>query len=398
MKRTPIGIGVAGLILASLACVFPLRQGGLQPLVVSSAVPLVPAIVAPPATAVPPAANPAPSADLAALYRRVDPGVVAILIYANSSAAPQTSAPVAQGSGFVIDTQGHIVTNQHVVDGAEQIEIDFPSGLKAWAKVLGTDPDSDLAVLLVDVPADKLVPLPLGDSDQVQVGDTVLAIGNPFGLSGTMTEGIVSAIGRTLDSERTAPGGQPFTAGDIIQTDAAINPGNSGGPLLNLRGEVVGVNRAIRTESFTVAGDAANSGVGFAVPVNIVKRVVPELIQSGKYDYPYMGISSLSDQAWNLSTLEALGLPPDAQGAYITCVTPGGPADKAGVIGSGTCDETALRPGGDLIVAIDGHPMRTFNDMLSYLIGNTRAGQEITLTVLRQGKEVQLPLTLGARP
>jgi 2-alkenal reductase len=161
---------------------------------------------------------------------------------------------------------------------------------------------------------------------------------------------------------------------------------------------VVGVNRAIRTESFTVAGDAANSGVGFAVPVNIVKRVVPELILSGKYDYPYMGISSLSDQAWNLSTLEALGLPPDAQGAYITCVTPGGPADKAGVIGSGTCDETALRPGGDLIVAIDGHPMRTFNDMLSYLIGNTRAGQEITLTVLRQGKEVQLPLTLGARP
>jgi len=306
--------------------------------------------------------------------------------------------PVGQGTGFVIDRQGHIVTNQHVVADAEKIEVDFPSGLRAWAEVLGTDLDSDLAVLKVDVPADQLVALPLGDSDQVQVGEMVIAIGNPFGLSGTMTSGIVSAIGRTLDSERAAPGGQPFSSGDIIQTDAAINPGNSGGPLLNLRGEVIGVNRAIRTESFTVSGDAASSGVGFAIPINIIKRVVPALIETGRYDYPYLGISSLSQTSLNLNTLERINLPPDTVGIYVTCVTPGGPADKAGLRGAGACNEGGLRPGGDLIVAIDGRPLTTFNDLISYLVSSTQVGQTIVVTVEREGERVDLTLTVGPRP
>jgi S1-C subfamily serine protease len=331
------------------------------------------------------------------LYSRVNPGVVTVYVYGGPPHDP--SIPLGQGSGFVIDNDGHLITNRHVVEGADEIEVDFPSGLKTWAELVGTDPDSDLALLDVEVPADQLAPLPLGDSDDVRVGDLVVAIGNPFGLTGTMTLGVVSAIGRTLDSERSAPGGEAFfTAGDIIQTDAALNPGNSGGPLLNLRGEVIGVNRAIRTESFTVSGDAASSGVGFAIPINIVRRVAPALIERGSYDYPYLGITSLSDDAWTLKTLEALGLPADAVGAYVTCVTPQGPADRAGVVGAGPCNGGGVDPGGDLIIAIDGTPLRNFAELLSYLINNTEVDQEVVLTVLRQGEELELRLTISARP
>jgi 2-alkenal reductase len=334
---------------------------------------------------------------LAELYGRVNPGVVTIYIYGGPP--HDAGVPIGQGSGFVIDAEGHIITNRHVVEAGDDIEVDFPSGLKTWATLVGTDPDSDLALLEVDLPSGELVPLPLGDSDGVRVGDLVVAIGNPFGLTGTMTLGVVSAIGRTLDSERSAPGGEAFfTAGDILQTDAALNPGNSGGPLLNLRGEVIGVNRAIRTESFTVSGDAASSGVGFAIPINIVRRVVPSLIEHGRYDYPYLGITSLSDEAWTLRTLEALGLPPDAEGAYVTCVTARGPADEAGVIGAGPCNGPELERGGDLIVAIDGSPVRNFAELLSYLIRKTEVGQDVALTVLRQGEEVELTLTIAARP
>jgi len=354
----------------------------------------------PPATLAPTAALPTGGFDpttLADLYTRVNPGVVTVFIYLGPP--HNSSVPAAQGTGFVIDDEGHIVTNQHVIEGADRIEVDFPAGLKTWAELVGTDPDSDLALLAVNVPQDIIVPLVLGDSDSVHVGDLVVAIGNPFGLSGTMTMGVISAIGRTLDSERAAPGGDSFfTAGDILQTDAALNPGNSGGPLLNLRGEVIGVNRAIRTETFTVAGDAASSGVGFAIPINIVRRVVPALVESGHYDYPYLGITSLSDEAWTLTTLESLGLPPDATGAYVTCVTPGGPAEKAGLIGADRCNSTALSPGGDLITAIDGFRIRNFPDLLSYLIRHTEVGQDVALTVQRQGEEVTVDLTIGARP
>jgi S1-C subfamily serine protease len=336
--------------------------------------------------------------DLVKLYNLANPGIVTIWTFVDLGPPHEETLPSGQGSGFVIDLEGHIVTNQHVIVDAEEIEIDFPSGYRAWATLVGTDPDSDLAVLKVDIPSEELHPLPLGDSDSVQVGEFVAAIGNPFGLSGTMTVGIVSAIGRTLESERQAPTGGQFTAGAIIQTDAAINPGNSGGPLLNMKGEVIGVNRAIRTENFTATGDAASSGVGFAVPVNIVRRVVPSIIEKGSYDYPYLGISSISGDVMNLVILENLGLPDNARGAYVTCVTPGGPADEAGIIGASSCDAVALQPGGDLIIAIEDNRVVEFNDLLTYLILQTEPGMEVTLTVLRNGEEVEVPLTIGTRP
>jgi 2-alkenal reductase len=337
--------------------------------------------------------------DLPSLYLNVNPGIATIWAYAEAGAPHDEMIPTGQGSGFVIDKQGHIVTNQHVVEGAKDIEVDLPTGIKAWATLLGTDPDSDLAVLRVDVPDDFLVPLPLGDSDLVSVGQFVVAIGIPFGLSGTMTVGIVSAIGRTLESERPAPGGARFSAGDLIQTDAAINPGNSGGPLLNLNGQVIGINRAIQTEAFSADGGAVNSGVGFAIPVNILRRVVPSLIENGKYDYPYLGISSLNESFWNLKTIEALGFESHASGAYITEVVRDGPADRAGLVGGQT--ESAipgLFAGGDLIVAIDGNRVQRYDDLISYLFKNIEVGQTVVLTILRESGEINVELTTGARP
>lgn len=336
--------------------------------------------------------------DLSELYNRVNPGVVTIWTYATLGGPHDELTPTGQGSGFIIDSEGYLVTNQHVIVEADSIEVALPSGHHFWAELIGTDPDSDLAVIHIDAPANLLTPLPLGDSDLVQVGDSVVAIGNPFGLSGTMTSGIVSAIGRTLESERQAPTGGTFSAGEIIQTDAAINPGNSGGPLLNLEGEVIGVNRAIRTESFTVAGDPTSSGVGFAVPVNIVRRVVPYLIADGSYSYPYLGISSISGDSLNLPMLEFLGLPDNAMGVYVTCVTPGGPAETAGLVGAGDCDLEALSPGGDLITAINGVELADFSDLISFLIMKTEPGMEISLSVYRDSQEVEISLTVGARP
>jgi 2-alkenal reductase len=325
---------------------------------------------------------------LTALYERVSPGVVSLLV--------ENEQGGSSGSGFVIDRQGHIVTNYHVVEGATEVEVDFLFGMKVRGKVIGTDLDSDLAVVKVDVPEDVLVPLPLGDSDQVKVGQTVIAIGNPFQLNGTMTLGIVSAKGRTLESLRQAEGGSFFTAGDIIQTDAAINPGNSGGPLLNLNGEVIGVNRAIRTTGTTITGDPVNSGIGFSISSNIVRRVVPELIANGKYDYPYLGITSRSNLT--LRMIEELGLPRQT-GAYVTAVTPGSPADRAGLRGgSRPTSFTGLPAGGDLIVGIDGKPVLTFDDLLSYLIKNKEPGDTVTLTIVRDGQEKEVNLTLGKRP
>jgi S1-C subfamily serine protease len=335
--------------------------------------------------------------DISELYDAVNPGVVSIVTYVSPGDPHNERVLLGQGSGFVIDDMGHILTNQHVVQDAQEIEVDFPSGMKAWATLVGTDPDSDLAVIKVEVDSDELVPLPLGDSDAVEVGELVVAIGNPFGLSGTLTVGVVSALGRTLASERAAPSGGNFSAGDLIQTDAAINPGNSGGPLLNMRGEVIGVNRAIRTESFTLSGDAASSGVGFAIPSNIVRRVVPVLIAEGEYEYPYLGLTSLSEL--NLGTLEVLGYPADTTGAYVTCVTTGGPSDLGGLIGSASCDaDEVLTSGGDLIIAIDNQPVRDFNDLISYLVNHTEVGQTVVLTVVRDGDQVDLEIVLQARP
>ncbi len=322
------------------------------------------------------------------LYERVAPGVVTIRVL--------TDQGDGLGSGFVIDKEGHVVTNYHVVEGVTDLEVDFQSGYKVRGEVVATDIDSDLAVLKVDAPADRLYPLVFGDSDQVKVGQTVIAIGNPFGLNGSMTVGIVSSIGRTLESFRQSSSGAYFTAGGIIQTDAAINPGNSGGPLLNLQGEVIGVNRAIETSNFTATGEPTNSGIGFAISSNIIQRVVPHLIADGKYDYPYLGISSTEDIS--LLQAEALGLP-QTTGVYVHVVTPGSPADIAGLRGGTQSTSIAgLSAGGDLLIAIDGQELQTFSDMLNYLFANKSPGDKVTFTVLRGDKTIEVELTLDKRP
>ena len=322
------------------------------------------------------------------LYERVSKGVVSIQTL--------TADGGALGSGFVYDDQGHIVTNYHVVENATDLEVDFSSGYKVRGKVIATDLDSDLAVIKVDAPQDVLFPVPLADSDQLKVGQTVIAIGNPFGLSGTITLGIVSAKGRTLSSFRESGGGSFFSAGDIIQTDAAINPGNSGGPLLNLNGEVIGVNRAIRTDSSNLSGEPTNSGIGFAISSNIIRRVVPFLIDQGYYDYPYVGVTSQEDLT--LIEREALGID-QTSGAYVISVTKNSPADKAGLIGgSRETDIPNLLAGGDLIIAVDGQPVQVFGDFLSYLMTNKSPGDEITLTIIRDGNQKEVPLTLAKRP
>ncbi|MBL8063769.1 MAG: trypsin-like peptidase domain-containing protein [Anaerolineales bacterium] len=321
---------------------------------------------------------------LVALYQTVSPGTVAII------------TDVGQGSGFVFDNKGHVVTNYHVIEGAQSVEVRFTSGYRVYGTVIGTDLDSDLAVIEVDAPAEELHSLPLGDSSVLNVGQTVVAIGNPFGLESTMTVGIISALGRTLDSEHASPGGNFFSAGDVIQTDAAINPGNSGGPLFNLKGEVIGINRAIRTTNFTDTGEPVNSGIGFAVSINIVKRVVPVLIEEGEYDYPYLGVSSIS--TLSLDAINELGLK-QYTGAYVTTVVPGGPADKAGIkAGTETTSFPTLLAGGDLIIAIDGQTVRTFDEMLAYLITNKSPGDTVVLTILRGDEKLDISVELDKRP
>ncbi len=365
------------LTLAVLACQLP----GVTPLSAPGAAPSPQAI----ATLPPVSANPAlMDGSLTALYQRVIPGVVSI------------RTDTGQGSGFVYDAQGHIVTNQHVVEGASQVEIDFSSGYKAYGTVIGSDADADLAVIKVDAPAEEIHPLPLGDSDTLQVGQAVVAIGNPFGLDGTMTLGIVSGLGRSQPSSQAAGGGF-FSTADIIQTDAAINPGNSGGPLFNMNGEVVGINQSIRTTSFNqMTGNAVNSGVGFSVSINLVKKIVPVLIRDGKYEYPFLGITSSSDLS--LEEIEALGLT-RYTGAYVLNVTPGGPADQAGIrAGSTPTRIEGLNAGGDLILAFDGKPVTSFEKLLSYLLTTKSPGDTVVLTVLRDGEQMDITVKLGKRP
>lgn len=325
---------------------------------------------------------------LTRIYDQANRGVVSIRVLSQEGAG--------LGSGFVIDKEGHIITNYHVVRDADDLEIAFPSGNKIRGKVLGTDSDSDIAVIKVDAPSEQLHPLPLGDSNQVKVGQIVVAIGNPLGYDGTMTTGVISSLGRTLESLHEAPGGNYFTAGDIIQTDAAINPGNSGGPLLNLNGEVIGVNFAIQSNSIDLSGNPINSGIGFAVSINIVKRVVPDLIAQGYYDYPYMGVTSLPEITIYLQ--EALNLS-QTSGVYILDITPGSPAHEAGLRAGETASELpGYNIGGDLITAIDGIKVRDFSDMIVYILNNTSPGDIVTFTILRDSEEIHLELTLGKRP
>jgi 2-alkenal reductase len=378
------------LLLTALACSTSTNIGSL----------LLPTATLAPATtlALPPtlvpAAQPAGTSSnnqpdlLASLYERVSPGVVSIQVLMQNGGG--------QGSGFIYSNEGYIITNEHVVDQATDIFVNFTSGLKVRGKVVANDLDSDLAVIKVDVPAEKLTPLTLGDSDQVKVGQTVVAIGNPYGLSGTMTSGIVSAKGRTLESLHQTSQGGAFSAGDIIQTDASINPGNSGGPLINLNGDVIGINRAIRTSGTLANGDPVNTGIGFAIPINIVKKVMPTLIKTGHYDYPYLGLTA--QEELTLPEIELLKLP-QTTGAYVVNVIPGGPADKAGLhAGTQKTEIDGLLSGGDLLIGVDGRPVRVFGDLLGYLMDVKSPGDTIKVTILRDGKQQDLEVKLDKRP
>jgi serine protease Do len=320
--------------------------------------------------------------NLELLYEQANPAVVNITVTARGSQLGQSPALQGEGSGFLYDAQGHIITNNHVVAEADEVQVIFYNDVSRAAQVVGTDPDSDLAVIKVDMAGLNIAPLALADSDAVKVGQSVVAIGNPFGLQGSMTSGIVSALGRLMPTGEGATTAPRYSIPDVIQTDAAINPGNSGGPLLNMQGQVIGVNAAI--ESAT----RSNAGVGFAIPANIVKKVVPALIEKGSYDQAWLGISALSLSA-------------DLNKALVAEVTAGSPAQKAGLrAGQATTNVqgTPIPKGGDIIVAIDGTQVSKFDDLIRYLARHTEVGQKVQLSVLRDGKTVAVDVTLAARP
>jgi 2-alkenal reductase len=323
--------------------------------------------------------------DLPALYRAINPGVVAIRAL--------TEEGGGLGTGFVWDEAGHIVTNYHVVESATDLEVDFPTGFKTRAEVLGSDPDTDLAVLELDQLPPELVVLTLGNNQDLAVGQSVIAIGNPQGLNGTMTRGIISALGRTLDSMHFAPGGGAFATGNIIQTDAAINPGNSGGPLINLNGEVVGINSAISTSNIDISGQPVNSGLGFAISIDTAKNVIPDLIKLGFHDSPFVGIQVLSEVS--LFVQEELDLPRSI-GVYILEVNPGSPADLAGL--RGASNEGELPLGGDLIIAIDDLEVKNFEDFMGYLLTYKNPGDTVVISAIRDGEVLEFDVTLSKRP
>jgi serine protease Do len=298
------------------------------------------------------------------------------------------------GSGFVWDNQGHIVTNNHVVDRASRISVTFSDGLTLPAEVVGRDPQSDLAVIKIDpADAENLRPVTIGDSTRVRVGDFVIALGNPFGLQGSMTFGIVSALGRTLPvGSGILPSGGSYTIPDIIQTDAPVNPGNSGGALIDMSGRLIGVPTAIESPT------RSSAGIGFAVPSVIVQKVVPELIRSGEFQHPYIGIRG---GTLNSAVAREMNLPATTRGALVVEVTPGSPAERAGLRGSTQTtqiDGLDAQIGGDVITAVDAQPVRDFEDLTTYLARTGRVGQDVNLTILRNGNIQSVTVTLAARP
>lgn len=311
---------------------------------------------------------------LSDLFESVDQSVVSINAVGSSN---------AQGSGFIYSKKGYVVTNHHVIEGSDKVQVTFTDGITKNADIVGTDVYTDLAVLKVD--KENLRPLKLANSSRVDVGERAIAIGNPFGLRSSMTSGIISQKGRLLRVE----GG--FSIPNVLQTDAAINPGNSGGPLINSRGEVVGVNTAIETTTGTF------SGIGFAIPANTVSRVVPELINDGEYDHPWIGIEGRSITP---ELAEAMNLE-ENKGFLVMDVVEESPAAEAGVQPGGV--EVKIRGrdvtlGGDVIVGIGGKEVRDITDILTYLARDAEVGETIDLTVLRDGREVNVPLTLSKRP
>ena len=323
------------------------------------------------------------SLNLADLFAKSDEGVVQIIVRKSNDSSIERDI----GSGIVYDISGHVITNNHVVADAQKIRVVFHDGQSYTGKVIGTDPFADLAVVRVDADPEVLHPLQLGDSSKLRIGDEVAAIGSPFGLTGSMTSGIISQLGRLL----TPPDASSFSIPNVIQTDAAINPGNSGGPLLNMQGEVIGINTAIQSST------GEFSGIGFAIPSNTMKRIIPALIHDGHYKHPWLGISGISIDPDLSSTLEL----PVQSGFLIQNVVPDSPASEAGLQGykeNKTIDGTKYKIGGDIIVGVDGNPVEKIEDILNYLQEQRSVGDTITLKIIREGKTVELSLTLQERP
>ncbi len=358
-------------------------------------------------TATAPAATPAPAVILPPIdpngdvetqinvrvYEQANPSVVAVRVLdtATMEQAPDPDIrpfffDSGEGSGFVLDADGHIVTNRHVVDDAKSVVVQFYDGIRAPAEVIGVDADSDLAVLKVDPEGLDLRPLPLGDISDLKVGSRILVIGNPFGNANTLTTGIISALGRQID----LPNSQ-FVLPEVIQTDAAINPGNSGGPMLNDSGKVIGVTFMLQST------DASNSGVGFGIPVYFVDRVSQAIIADGSYQHPWLGIRGTS-----ISPFEArqLNLPVET-GVLVSEALADGPAIKAGVRGGNetvNLEGVDFVVGGDIITAVDGQPVKVFDDLLAYLSRYGEPGTVVTLSVLRDGEPLDIEVTLEVRP
>ena len=393
-----------GIVRSSIS--MPVSSSQQQLAQAPTPAPAVKVAPAPTATLVPLPADASASERVASdVYRQVSPSVVFIKVVQTGSASsaqpqvpqvpgfpripnqPPSGVQVASGSGFVLDKEGHIVTNNHVVDGADQVEVTFQDGTTVRAKVVGKDPSSDLAVIQVDVKSSLLEPVELGDSSALVVGQQVFAIGNPFGQLWTMTSGIVSAVGRTIRS-----GTSSYSIPQVIQTDAAINPGNSGGPLLDSRGRVIGVNAQIESQN------GSSAGIGFAIPVNIVKRVAPALIKDGQYNYAWLGVTGTS---LTLDLNEAMNLSPDQRGALVINVASGSPSEKAGVQAGqrdATINGDQVTVGGDVIIAVDKQPVTGMDDVIDYLFTSKQPGDKITLTVLRDGQQKDIVVTLGERP
>ena len=328
------------------------------------------------------------------IYKRVAPGVAfvkATVVQHTPSmfdfGMPQEQQGEATGSGFVIDKNGTILTNAHVVNGATKVSVSFQNNKSATAKVLGKDESTDLAVLKVDPSGLGLHPLPLGNSSTAQVGDPEIAIGNPFGLERTLTTGVISATKRTIQAPNN------FQIDNVLQTDAAINPGNSGGPLIDATGRVIGINSQIETGGNGSSG--GNIGIGFAIPINTAKRIVPVLEKSGSVQRGYLGVQTITID----NSLSALNLPVD-KGALVEQVTPGSPAAKAGIQAgdiSAQLNGNPIQLGGDIITAIDGKTVATNGD-LANAVAREKPGQIVTLTVLHHGKKKNVKVTLADRP
>lgn len=418
IKTLPVIVAVASLLLGACSGA-GLSLGAVAPAVPSNSYSQSAGASAPLAEA-PAASNSQAPADVAALqssfeaiYQKVNPSVVTIEIGSrlagfnpqgglgrrgNGQNAPGSQSqivPSAEGSGFIWDSAGHIVTNNHVVADAARITVTFSNGSSYDAKVVGTDANTDLAVIqVVGAPSALLTPMTVGDSTQVKVGQLVVAIGNPFGLANTMTTGIVSAIARSIQAgggngQNGANNGRSFSIPDVIQTDAAINPGNSGGVLVDMSGALIGVPSQIESPG------GSNSGIGFAIPSAIVSQVAPQLISKGVAEHSYLGISGAT---LTPDVLRSLNLKDPVQGIVVASVVTGGPAAAAGLKAATVDTNGVPSAAGDIITGIDGKPITRFEDLVSYLYTSTKPGQTVVLDILRAGKQIQVNVTLGTQP